>query len=163
MSKWSAKLPGAVLLLGASFVQAQDAKVLPGSICQPRNGTVNYPSSGSITNLSSTSTMAAMCPLVRDNATATSPIINSASVWVVNRGPATTSVRCTICAHFTNSLASQCSSATSSSISSLPQQITLTAPSVPSGTGHALDIECSLPPTQSGNSSAVRNIAWAEP
>lgn len=150
---------GASALAGAAG--ASDAKIFPGSICQPVSGTTTYGIEGDIRN-SSSATATVECPLVRDNTQSATPVINNANVWVTNPGPNTNSVSCSLYTEDNDSGSFFGQSVASTSISSTLQSLTFS--SVNGDVGWAVHIRCTLPASLAPvGASRVKNIRWEEP
>jgi hypothetical protein len=154
------------VILGASALApsagAVDDKIIPGTSCQVAFGTGTYIVDGSVQNFSTTSGLDLDCPLVRENIGTATPVINNATVWVINPGPANTSVVCSLYTESFNTGAFMGQTQTSSSINANPQPLNFGA--VNGAANWAVHFRCSLPASLAPvGASALKNIRWQEP
>jgi hypothetical protein len=154
------------VVLGASAMAtsagAVDDKIIPGTSCQPVFGTAEYIVDGSVQNFSTTSTLELDCPVVRENIGTATPVINNATVWVVNPGPTNTSVSCSLYTESHNSGSFMGVTVNSSSINPNPQPLNFGA--VNGAANWAVHFRCSLPPSLLPvGASGLKNIRWQEP
>jgi hypothetical protein len=155
----------ATALPSAREALAQDQKVVPGAVCNPRFGTsTNYDHEpdGSIANTSTTASLLVDCSIVRDGTLSTSPVLSGASVWVVNPGPASGSVSCVLLAEDDNSAAFAAQTRSSTFIANTPQQLAFGA--LNGGALWALHVRCGLPPASPPvGPSKLKNVLSVEP
>ena len=154
------------VVLGASAMAtsagAVDDKVIPGTSCQVASGTADYIIDGSVQNFSTTAGVELDCPLVRDNIGTATPVINNATVWVINPGPTNTSVSCSLYTESHNTGAFMGQTVNSSSINANPQPLNFGA--VNGAANWAVHVRCSLPPSLAPvGASGLKNIRWEEP
>lgn len=134
---------------------SEDPKIYAGAQCVAASGTASvattYSSSGSrpgaIYNRSTSSTLAVICPVVRDN---TSEDVKSAWVYVVDRS--SYAVECELCFQSPTGSTESCASDSSTGSSATPQALSISGPGTPVSNGH-LYFYCEIPPASGSNYS----------
>jgi hypothetical protein len=156
---------GFALLLGASFasvpVGAEDS-LFPGTLCRPGlpNLDFQYTVDGQVRNLS-TAQLEVECSILRENPDSQAPSFVLATLWVVNPGPAPSSLICALEMEDDNTNAFVATAVLNTSISSTPMPMFASLPA--GGLDWAQHLRCFLPGhAPPALPASIKAIHWLE-